>query len=173
MTTVIERAIPVQDFSGIVGQHIIYTYANGWIYEVYVKNESTIDYRVHGGDVAGRWVKDQPVELARVATSMFTVSWTEPTGNTVSLLINMAERWLHCATWFAKWVHDNPKLTVMFQNDHLDEIRALRDKGPVSPQFMLHEFATITFAENSGIDNEDVIDCAPGDLPKGYITRTN
>ena len=30
----------------LVGKHIIYTYENGWEYEVYYKNKSTIDYRV-------------------------------------------------------------------------------------------------------------------------------
>lgn len=46
----------LEDF---VGTHFIYTYDNGWEYELYVKNDHTIDYRIHGGMVAGRWVKDQ------------------------------------------------------------------------------------------------------------------
>ncbi|MDE6238163.1 MAG: phenolic acid decarboxylase, partial [Muribaculaceae bacterium] len=34
-----------------IGSHFIYTYANGWIYEFYVKNENTVDYRIHSGMV--------------------------------------------------------------------------------------------------------------------------
>ena len=44
-----EDAIPPQDLSGIVGYRFIYTYANGWQYEMYVKNDHTIDYRTHTG----------------------------------------------------------------------------------------------------------------------------
>lgn len=40
---------PIQDLSGLVGHRFIYTYANGWQYEMYVKNASTIDYRIHSG----------------------------------------------------------------------------------------------------------------------------
>lgn len=43
MTTV-ENPIPSQDLSGIVGHRFIYTYANSWQYEMYVKNATTIDY---------------------------------------------------------------------------------------------------------------------------------
>ena len=32
------------DGSGLVGHRFIYTYANGWQYEMYVKNATTIDY---------------------------------------------------------------------------------------------------------------------------------
>ncbi|MDN8848505.1 phenolic acid decarboxylase, partial [Staphylococcus aureus] len=32
----------LEDF---LGTHLIYTYDNGWEYEMYVKNEHTIDYR--------------------------------------------------------------------------------------------------------------------------------
>ena len=47
------------DLSGFVGKHLVYTYDNGWNYEIYVKNETTLDYRIHSGLVANRWVKDQ------------------------------------------------------------------------------------------------------------------
>ena len=62
MTTV-ENPIPSQDLSGIVGHRFIYTYANSWQYEMYVKNATTIDYRIHTGMVGGRWVKDQEVTI--------------------------------------------------------------------------------------------------------------
>jgi phenolic acid decarboxylase len=32
------------DLSGFVGKHLVYTYDNGWNYEIYVKNETTLDY---------------------------------------------------------------------------------------------------------------------------------
>ncbi len=54
------------DLSGFVGKSFIYVYDAGWRYELYVKNNSTIDYRVHSGIVAGRWVKDQSVSLVRI-----------------------------------------------------------------------------------------------------------
>ncbi len=41
------------EIAPFVVKHIIYTYANGWQYEMYFQNERTIDYRVHGGIVAG------------------------------------------------------------------------------------------------------------------------
>lgn len=41
----------MESFSGM---HFIYTYANGWEYELYVKNERVIDYRIHSGMVGGR-----------------------------------------------------------------------------------------------------------------------
>ncbi|CDI57576.1 Protein of unknown function [Lactobacillus helveticus CIRM-BIA 951] len=37
-----------------MGTHFIYTYDNGWEYEWYCKNDHTVDYRIHGGMVAGR-----------------------------------------------------------------------------------------------------------------------
>ena len=46
-----------------VGTHFIYTYDNGWEYEWYCKNDHTVDYRIHGGMVAGRWVKDQEAHI--------------------------------------------------------------------------------------------------------------
>ena len=47
------------DLSGFIGKHLVYTYDNGWNYEIYVKNGTTLDYRIHSGIVANRWVKDQ------------------------------------------------------------------------------------------------------------------
>ncbi len=38
-----------------LGTHFIYTYDNGWEYEWYAKNDHTVDYRIHGGMVKGRW----------------------------------------------------------------------------------------------------------------------
>ncbi len=40
-----------QDVKEFVGSHMIYTYENGWEYEIYIKNDHTIDYRIHSGMV--------------------------------------------------------------------------------------------------------------------------
>lgn len=34
-----------QDSRGLVGKHLIYTYDNGWNYEIYVKNAEYMDSR--------------------------------------------------------------------------------------------------------------------------------
>jgi len=58
------------DLSGFVGKHLVYTYDNGWNYEIYVKNEQTLDYRIHSGLVGKRWVKDQQAYIVRVGESI-------------------------------------------------------------------------------------------------------
>lgn len=68
-----------------IGSHMIYTYDNGWEYEIYIKNEKTIDYRIHGGMVAGRWVKEQEVDIVMLTEGIYKVAWTEPTGTDVAL----------------------------------------------------------------------------------------
>ncbi len=61
MTIQAEPAIPPQDLSGIVGYRIRYIYDNGWRYELYVKNATTVGYHGWSGDVGGRVVKGQTV----------------------------------------------------------------------------------------------------------------
>lgn len=68
------------DLNGLVGKHLVYTYDNGWNYEIYVKNSTTLDYRIHSGIVGNRWVKDQTTYIVRVAKAVYKISWTEPTG---------------------------------------------------------------------------------------------
>lgn len=138
-----------------------------------MKNAGEIDYRIHSGDVAGRWVKGQPVQLSRLGEQVFTVSWNEPTGTCVSLVVNLADRWVHGAIFFAQWVHQDPARTALFQNEHLDEMYALRDQGPVAPLELLDEAATITFVEQCDVDDDTVIDRAPSELPEGYVDRTS
>ena len=77
------------DFSGLVGKHIVYTYDNGWNYEIYVKNNTTMDYRIHSGLVGNRCVKDQRVYMVIVGESTYKISWTEPTGTDVSIIVNL------------------------------------------------------------------------------------
>ena len=97
-----------------LGKHFIYTYDNGWQYELYIKNAFTIDYRIHSG--IG---------------------------------------------------------TICFQNEHISEMLSFRDKGPTYPKLVIDEFATITFIEDCGLNNEEVIQCAADRLPSGYASRNN
>jgi phenolic acid decarboxylase len=89
-----------KEIARFIGKHFIYTYENGWQYEIYVKNERTIDYRIHGGLVGGRWVRDQETHIVRLAPNVFKMSWDEPTGTTVSVTINVVERRLHGVIFF-------------------------------------------------------------------------
>lgn len=155
------------------GHRFIYSYANGWRYEMYVKNAHTIDYRIHSGMVGGRWVKDQNVDIARLAEGHFKVSWTEPTGTSVAVDILPGLRRVHGVIFFPRWVAENPQRTVLFQNDHLEQMTTYRDRGPTYPLHVVSEFATITFIERIGQNDETVIACAPTELPEGFADRTN
>jgi phenolic acid decarboxylase len=172
MTTTKAR-IPTQDLSGIVGRRLIYTYANGWQYEMYVKNAATIDYRIHSGMVGGRWVKDQRVDLVRLDEDDYKISWNEPTGTSVVVNVMPGKRRLHGVIFFPHWVEEHGERTVVFQNEHLDEMRSFRDEGPTYPISIVPEFAEITLFEEVGENNEDVIDVGPGQLPEGWADRRN
>lgn len=156
----------------IAGKHLIYTYDTGWQYELYVKNDRTIDYRVHSGMVGGRWVKDQAVRLAQLDDEIFACSWTEPTGTCVSLTLDLPERRVHGAVFFPRWVVDHPERTICFQNEHLPEMTRYRDEGPTYPIEVVDELARITFVEDRPPDDESVIDRPPHELPEGYASRT-
>jgi phenolic acid decarboxylase len=171
--TSVEEPIPPQDLSGIVGRRFIYTYANGWQYEMYVKNATTIDYRIHSGMVGGRWVKDQEVDLVQLDDDVFKLSWAEPTGTTVVVNVLPAKRRLHGTIFFPQWIHMDGHKTVLFQNEHLDEMRAFRDAGPTYPIYTVPEFAKITLFEEVGTDDETIIAAAPSELPAGFADRTN
>ncbi|MER7394600.1 phenolic acid decarboxylase [Streptomyces sp. NPDC000151] len=173
MTTTVANPVPAQDLSGITGKRFIYTYANGWQYEMYVKNARTIDYRIHTGMVGGRWVKDQAVDLVRLDEDVYKVSWTEPTGTSVSVTVSPAKRQLHGVIFFPHWVEQHPERTVCFQNDHLDEMAKYRDEGPAYPVYVVPEFAKITLFEHVGEDDESVVAAGPADLPAGFADRTN
>ncbi|NSC21972.1 phenolic acid decarboxylase [Streptomyces albus subsp. chlorinus] len=165
--------VPAQDLSGIVGHRFIYTYANGWQYEMYVKNARTIDYRIHSGMVGGRWVKDQRVDLVQLDEDSYKVSWNEPTGTSVVVNVMPGKRRLHGVIFFPRWVEEHGERTVCFQNDHLERMRAYRDQGPTYPVHIVPEFARITLFEHVGTDDEDVISVAPDALPAGWADRTN
>ncbi|MGM0169371.1 phenolic acid decarboxylase PadC [Enterococcus sp. AZ135] len=144
-----------------VGTHFIYTYDNGWEYEWYAKNEHTVDYRIHGGMVAGRWVKDQEVQMDLLTEGVYKITWTEPTGTDVALDFIPNEKKLHGTIFFPKWVEEHPEITVTFQNDHIDEMIAAREKYETYPKLVVPEFAKITYVGEAGDDNEDVISEAP------------
>ena len=91
----------------------------------------------------------------------------------MSLAFNLAERRVHGVIFFPHWVALNPEKTICFQNDHLDEMRRLRDAGPTYPKLVIDEFAPITFLEDCGVDDETVIACAAAELPQGYAARRN
>lgn len=157
-----------EDLSGFTGKHLVYTYDNGWNYELYIKNENTVDYRIHSGMVGGRWVKDQHVYIVRVGKDIYKVSWTEPTGTDVSLVANLGDKLFHGTIFFPRWVMNNPEKTVCFQNDHIDKMEEYRAAGPAYPTEVIDEFATITFVNDSGVNNESVIDCPPDQLPADF-----
>ncbi|MDB5654841.1 MAG: Phenolic acid decarboxylase [Tardiphaga sp.] len=161
------------ELTRFIGKHFIYTYENGWQYEMYLKNARTIDYRIHSGMVGGRWVRDQEAHIVRLSDDVCKISWDEPTGTTVSVAVNFAEKRLHGVIFFPKWVELDPKKTVCFQNDYLDLMKRLRDAGPTYPKLVIDEFAPITFVEECGADKQDVIACPPGELPAAYTARRN
>ena len=161
------------ELAPFIGKHFIYTYENGWQYELYVKNATTIDYRIHSGIVGGRWVKHQLVNMVKLADDIFRISWDEPTGTCVSLAFMLNSRKSHGVAFFPAWIAENPQLTVCYQNDHEDLMRHYRDTKPTYPRLFVDEFSTITFMDDVGENREDIIACAPAQLPKDYAARCN
>lgn len=171
--TDLDTITPPQNLDGIVGWRFLYTYANGWIYELYVKNQATIDYRIHTGHVGGRWVRDQRVDLVQLAEDVFKISWTEPTGTSVVVNVLPKLGRLHGTIFFPQWIAQDGSKTVCYQNEHLDEMRAYRDAGPTYPIYVVPEFAAIHYADFVGIDNSDVISTGTENLPADYVRRSN
>ncbi|WDU61161.1 phenolic acid decarboxylase [Pseudomonas poae] len=172
MTNNIDSTRPEQ-LTHFVGKQVFYTYDVGWSYEMYIKNDHTIDYRIFSGMVGGRWVRDQQVDMARISDDVCKISWEEPTGTTVSVSINFAERQAHVVIFFPQWIALDPKKTALFQNEHLEAMRAYRDAGPTYPKLVVNQFATVTFVEDVGINNESLVACAPSELPEAYYSRRN
>ena len=79
MTNAFDSTKP-DEISSFVGKHFIYTYDNGWQYELYVKNDRTIDYRIHSGMVGGRWVRDQIAHIVRLSDEVYKISWMNQRG---------------------------------------------------------------------------------------------
>lgn len=146
-----------------IGSHFIYTYANGWTYEFYVKNEDTVDYRIHSGMVGGRWVRDQKADIVKLTDGVYKVSWTEPTGTDVSLNFMPRENKLHGVIFFPKWVKEHPEITVRYQNDFIPLMEESRVKYETYPKYVVPEFGEIFYQKNEGANNEKVISQAPYD----------
>lgn len=167
---------PMQDFSPFVGLHFIYTYANGWKYEWYARSETSCDYRIHQGLVGGRWVTGQPITLVQLAPGMYKADWHEPTGTSVSLYFDIERRLVHGTIFFPQWIAGeggHPEKTICHQNDFIADMNRFRDEGPSYPFVIISEFAKITFMEQRGRENDEVINAAPGQLPDGFLDRTN
>ncbi len=164
---------PEQDLSEFVGKHIIYTYANGWHYEYYFRNETCGDYRIGSGDVGGRWTTHQKYMPSYLGHGTYKLAWVEPPGSVVCLNFNFEERWLHGFFGLAQWLIKSPEVGTVHQNAHLKNIREHRDKGPIYPLNVNYDFAEITFIEDCGRDNDDVINCEVSELPEGYWVRSN
>jgi phenolic acid decarboxylase len=141
--------------------------------ELYIKNERTIDYRIHSGIVGGRWVRNQEAHIVRLNHDIVKISWDEPTGTAVSLAFMLTERKVHGIIFFPRWVADAPEETICFQNEHIDRMIRLRAAGPIFPRLVIDEFASITFCEDSGAGNESVIACSPDALPLAHAARRN
>lgn len=156
------------DLSEFLGKHLVYTYDNGWDYELYIKNDKTVDYRIHSGMVGGRWVKGQLARIVRISQHVYKVSWTEPTGTSVSLCANLNDKLFEGTIFFPRWIINDPKKTVCFQNEHLPLMEKYREEGPAYPIEVIDEFATFTAIHDAGQNNEDVIKCAPSELPKDW-----
>jgi phenolic acid decarboxylase len=162
-----------KNLTGLIGKHLIYAYGNGWQYEIYVKSANTFSYRIHGGMVGGRWVTDQEAQIVDVGNNIYKISWDEPTGTTVSIVVNLTRRKIYGTIFFPRWIAEEPTKTICYQNEHLERMREYRDQGPTYPKLMIDETATITFVEDCGPDRADVIDRPPSELPAGYLSRTN
>ncbi|MCD9904406.1 phenolic acid decarboxylase [Streptomyces sp. SM13] len=148
---------PTQDPSFLVGLHVVYEYSAGIRVELYVRNPSSVDYRVLEGPVAERWVTGQEATVASLGAGTGILSWAEATGSTVSLVINPDDRWVYGSAFFAKWVEDQPHLTTGHQNENLRRILDLRNEGPIAPHSALHQFAKVIAMEYRDTDDDRVM----------------
>ena len=126
-----------------------------------LKMITLVDYRIHGGMVAGRWVKDQPAHISMLTEGIYKVAWTEPTGTDVALDFVPNELKLNGTIFFPNWVEKHPEITVCFQNNYIDLMEESREKYATYPKLVVPEFATITYMANAGQDNDEVIAKAP------------
>ena len=155
----------------LAGKHMLLTYENGWLYELYIKDDSVLDYRVHKSIVAGRWVKDQSITQRALGDGCFKLFWVEPTGTVVSIDIDLVRRKAHDAIFFPRWIEQYPERIICFQNDFLEQMTAYRDAGPTYPMYIVDAFAEITYLDDRGVGDETVIACAPASLPAGHADR--
>ncbi|WP_406850713.1 phenolic acid decarboxylase [Candidatus Arsenophonus nilaparvatae] len=157
-----------EDLSGFIGTDFLYAYDNGWKYEWYARNHTTCDYRIYYGLVGGRWVTHQKMHAIKFASHVYKVDWHEPTGTSVSLLFDLKRELVHGTIFFPQWIAgegQHPEKTICYQNEFIDDMLRFRDEGPAYPYVIISEFAKIVSMKNEGLDNDEVINKAPGQLP--------
>lgn len=162
-----------KDFSNFLGKQFIFTYDNGWNYELYIKNESVVDYRIHNGVLGQRWVKNQSIHIACIAKGICKLSWMAPTGTNVSIIINLNDNFYQGTFFFPRWILSHPERVKGFQNDRIPLMEFFREAGPTYPIEIIDEFATITFVKDRGMNNESVIACAASELPLDFPNNLN
>lgn len=156
------------DLSEFVGTHFVYTYANGWKYEWYARNNNTCDYLIHQGLIGDRWVKNQKMNALQFATGIFKVGWHEPTGTCVSLLFDVRRKVIHGTIFFPQWIAGeglHPEKTICYQNDFIEHMHRFREEGPAYPYVVIPELATVTYMKNEGPDNDENINMPPVSCP--------
>ncbi|HJO92432.1 MAG TPA: phenolic acid decarboxylase [Victivallales bacterium] len=165
---------PDQNLDGILGKHLILEYENGWVYEIYFKNSEYVDYRIHSGPVAGRWVNNREVSMVALGHEIYRINWVEPTGNVVTIVTSITERWFHDYFLMPQWVYQQPELTICHENKFIDEMLKYRDQGPTWPmETAIDSFGRIKFITDVGINRNDVIECSPSELPAGFGSQSN
>ncbi|MGW4355443.1 phenolic acid decarboxylase [Nocardia sp. NPDC004582] len=161
------------DLTGIVGQHLIYTYENGWKYELYVRNSHTVAFRCLMGPMFGRWSTEQPAKIVQLGDGLFKLAWVEPTGTVTVVIAWLTERRVHTTICYPQWMLDYPEFTLGRYEDYIPEITAARNRGPAYPQTLVASTGHITFLEARTPDDDAVIDRPPGKLPRDYADRAN
>lgn len=158
----------------IIGKHLIYTYDdNGWKYELYVRNRDAVQFRCLQGPMFGRWSTNQPAKIVRLADGLYKLAWVEPTGTTTVVILSLDSRTVHTTICYPQWMLDYPECTLGNYEDHLPEILAQRDAGPVYPLTLVASTGRITFLESRKADDDTVIDRPPNRLPAGFADRTD
>jgi phenolic acid decarboxylase len=161
------------DLSGLIGQHLLYAYDNGWKYELYVRNSQTVEFRCLMGPMFGRWSTDQTAKMVQLDRDMYKLAWVEPTGTTTVVIVWLSARRIHTTVCYPQWMLDHPESTLGHYEDNIDELLAARDKGPTYPQTLIAATGRITYLERRPVDDDTVIDGPPNRLPREYATRTN
>ena len=120
--------------------------------------------------------KDQ-ADIVKLTDGVFKITWTEPTGTTWHWTLCQMKK-LHGMIFFLNGLKEHPEITVTFQNEHIAEMEAAREKYETYPKLLVPEFATITYMGDAGIDNEDVIseepyDGMPDDIRSGKYFDEN
>lgn len=91
----------------------------------------------------------------------------------MNLAFNLSSRELHGVIFYPQCVAETPEKTVCLQNERRRQMLVYCDVGPTYPKLVINEFAIISYQEMRGPDNEQVIDCAPSELPEDYASRRN